>query len=120
MLPFRVYHIQNCPSCQGLLNFLKEIDAPVEVIEIGGDPVIQTGIERIVGHFAVPVFVAFNDPRDNQGKIILGNNQEEIRGLVNAVLGISGTSAPNGAASAGESVQSIEVPDAPATTGGVV
>ena len=60
-VPFRMYVKQGCPACKEAIDFMTRAQLPCEWIDIGNDPVLNSGVAARGNK--IPILVCFDKLR---------------------------------------------------------
>ena len=75
--PFRMYVKDGCPACKEAIDFMTKLRVPCEWIDIGNDPVLNSGVMARGGK--VPILVSFSTTKR---KLVKGFEPETYMELV--------------------------------------
>lgn len=83
MAEVRIYVNKGCPHCEAVKKFFEDQKIPVELIEVGFDPLIQAGLRTLAGgqNLGLPITISFVTQ-----ETIVGNELTHLQRVADAVI----------------------------------
>lgn len=70
MRELKLYHLELCPYCRKVRNYIKDNDLAVELVDIKADPKNQEELIKLGGKNQVPMLLIDGEPFYESGDII--------------------------------------------------